>query len=173
VCFLCVCVCVVEMHELWQIAQNGKFQKDMDIQSKEIKDLCVANGSQLPQQLAFLASTSMMPASPAIPKRKRKRREDDSIEDDMVASRIKEFGYGCEPHQGVRDQQDIVASRIKEYGIKPGPGHSLIWEYFDKYKVGNDHALRTVGMCKICRNSQVFYVDAYKNPNYNYESHHV
>ena len=27
-----------------RIAQNDKLQKDMDIQSKEIKDLCVANG---------------------------------------------------------------------------------------------------------------------------------
>ena len=89
---------------------------------------------QPPQQLAFLAATSMLTASPAIPKPKRKRREDDSVED------------------------DIVASRIKEYGIKPGPGHSFIWEYFDKYKVGNDNALRTVGMCKICRNSQVLYM---------------
>ena len=39
-----VCVCV------WQ---NGKFQKEMDMQSKEIKDLCVANGA-LKEQLSNL-----------------------------------------------------------------------------------------------------------------------
>ena len=48
--FLCVCVCLSLSFSLFSanasIAQNGKFQKDIDIQSKEIKDLYVANGGK-------------------------------------------------------------------------------------------------------------------------------
>ena len=57
--FLCVCVCVGEMHELWQIAQNGKLLKDMEVQSKEIKDLCVANGAMKEQLANLLKDTDL------------------------------------------------------------------------------------------------------------------
>ena len=40
------CVNVCKCGANASIAQNGKFQKEMDIQSKEIKDLCVANGGK-------------------------------------------------------------------------------------------------------------------------------
>lgn len=55
--------------------------------------------------------------------------------------------------RGDGDDMDdtIVASRIQELGLKPGPGNSAIWEFFEKYNVTNDNPLRCIGICKICR----------------------
>ena len=51
-------------------------------------------------------------------------------------------------------EDEIVASRIEEHGTKAGPGNSVIWDYFEKYNVGNDSALRSIGICKLCRKQQ-------------------
>jgi len=47
--------------------------------------------------------------------------------------------------------EDSVMGRIQEYGLKAGPGNSVIWDYFEKYNVANDSPLRSIGVCKLCR----------------------
>ena len=54
-------------------------------------------------------------------------------------------------NDGDEDMDDAaVLRRIHTHGLKPGPGNSLIWEFFQKYNVGNESQLRYLGVCKIC-----------------------
>ncbi len=51
-------------------------------------------------------------------------------------------------------EEDTVLGRIQEYGLKQGPGNSVIWDYFEKYNVANDNPLRSIGVCKLCRQQE-------------------